>query len=153
MSDSLQPHGPYSPWDSPGQNTGVGSRSLLLGILSTQGLNPGLPHCRQILYQLSHRGSPGSFWAQQIKRSRGCPAPGPLVPFAASPPSRFTELPPPPGSRREWSSSSEACASSRHHHHQTSSDLSVGVGLLVNVSCPRQTLRPTGSVNDRTPTE
>ena len=48
----------YSPWYSPGQNTGVGSFSLLQGIFPTQGLNPGLPHCRQILYQLSHQGSP-----------------------------------------------------------------------------------------------
>ena len=58
MSDSLQPNGLYSPWTSPGQNTGVDSRSLLQGIFPTQGLNPGLPHCRQILYQLSHKGSP-----------------------------------------------------------------------------------------------
>ena len=36
-----------------------GSRSLPQGIFPTQGSNPGLPHCRQILYQLSHRGSPG----------------------------------------------------------------------------------------------
>ena len=42
----------------PGQNTGVGSLSFLQGIFPTQGLNPGLPHCRQILYQLSHKGSP-----------------------------------------------------------------------------------------------
>ena len=48
----------YSSWNSPGQNTGVGSLSLLQGIFPTQGLNPGLPHCRQILYQLSHKGSP-----------------------------------------------------------------------------------------------
>ena len=48
----------YSPWNSPGQNTGVGSLSLLQGIFPAQGLNPGLPHCRQILYQLSHQGSP-----------------------------------------------------------------------------------------------
>ena len=48
----------YSPWNSPGQNTGVGSCSLLQGIFSTQGSNPGLPHCRRILYQLSHKGSP-----------------------------------------------------------------------------------------------
>ena len=40
------------------QNTGVGSLSLLQGIFPTQGLNPGLPHCRQILYQLSHKRSP-----------------------------------------------------------------------------------------------
>ena len=44
--------------DTPGQNTGVGSLSLLQGIFSTQGSNPGLPHCQQILYQLSHKGSP-----------------------------------------------------------------------------------------------
>ena len=59
MADSLRPHGLYSPWSSPGQNTGVGSHSLLQGIFPTQGSNPGLPHCRQwILYQLSHKGSP-----------------------------------------------------------------------------------------------
>ena len=57
MSDSLRPHRSYSPWNSPGQNTGVGSLSLLQGIFPTQGSNPGLPHCRQILYQLSHQGS------------------------------------------------------------------------------------------------
>ena len=58
VSDSLWHHGLYSPWNSPGQNAGVGSRSLLQGIFPTQGLNPGLPHCRRILYQLSHKGSP-----------------------------------------------------------------------------------------------
>ena len=47
-----------SPWNSPGQNTGVGSLSLLQGIFPTQGLNLGLPHCRWILYQLSSQGSP-----------------------------------------------------------------------------------------------
>ena len=46
------------PWNSPGQNTRVGSLSLLRGIFPTQGLNPGFPHCRQILHQLSHKGSP-----------------------------------------------------------------------------------------------
>ena len=51
------PHGLYSPWNSPDQNIGVGSLSLLRGIFPTQGSNPGLPHCRWILYQLSHRGS------------------------------------------------------------------------------------------------
>ena len=45
------------PWNSPGQNIGVGSLSLLQWIFPTQGLNPGLPHCRQILYQLSHQES------------------------------------------------------------------------------------------------
>ena len=57
MSDSLRPLGLYSPWNSPGQNTGVGSLSLLQGIVPTQGSNPGLPHCSWILYQLSHWGS------------------------------------------------------------------------------------------------
>ena len=55
---TLRPHGLYSPWNSPGQNTGVGSLSLLQEIFSTQGSNPGLSGCRQILYQLSYRGSP-----------------------------------------------------------------------------------------------
>ena len=45
-------------WNSPGQNTGVGSLSLLQGVFPTQGSNPGLPHCRWILYQLSHKASP-----------------------------------------------------------------------------------------------
>ena len=58
VSDSLQPRGLYSPWNSPGQHTGGSSFSLLQGILPTQGSNPGLPCCRQILYQLSHQGSP-----------------------------------------------------------------------------------------------
>ena len=57
MSNSLGPHGLYSSWNSPGQNTGVGSLSLLQESFPTQGLNPGLLHCRQILYQLSHKGS------------------------------------------------------------------------------------------------
>ena len=55
MSNSLRPHELYSPWNSPGHNTGL---PLLLGIFPTQGSNPGLPHCRWILYQLSHKGSP-----------------------------------------------------------------------------------------------
>ena len=46
MSNSLRPHRLCSPWNSPGQNTGVGSRSLLQGIFPTQGSNTGLPHCR-----------------------------------------------------------------------------------------------------------
>ena len=58
LSDSWWPHGLYSPWNSPGQNTGIGNHSLLQGIFPTQGSNPGLAHCRWILYQLSHKGSP-----------------------------------------------------------------------------------------------
>ena len=57
---TLWPHGLCSPWNSLGQNTGVGSLSLLQRIFPIQGLNPGLLHCRQILYQLSHKEGPNS---------------------------------------------------------------------------------------------
>ena len=74
VSDSLQPHGlcdcglPGSSVheDSPGKNTGMGCHALLQGIFPTHGSNPGLPHCRRILYQLSHKGSPASPWVQVI---------------------------------------------------------------------------------------
>ena len=59
-SNSLHSHGLYSPWNSPGQNTGVGSLCLLQGNFPTQGSNPGLSHCRRILYQLRRKGSPAS---------------------------------------------------------------------------------------------
>ena len=58
MSDSFWFHGLYSPWNSKGQNPAVGSLSVLQGIFPTQGSNPRLPHCRQILYQLSDKESP-----------------------------------------------------------------------------------------------
>ena len=54
VSDSWLPHGLWSPWNSPGQNIRAGSLSLLQGIFPTPGSNPGLPHCRWLLYQLSH---------------------------------------------------------------------------------------------------
>ena len=55
VSDSSRPHGLQPtrllhPWDSPGKNTGVDCHFLLQGIFPTQGLNPGLLHCRWILY-------------------------------------------------------------------------------------------------------
>ena len=53
LSDSFQPHGLYS---APGQNTGVGSLSLLQGIFPTQGSNAGNRHCKRILYQMNHKG-------------------------------------------------------------------------------------------------
>ena len=75
MSDSLQPLGLYSPWNSPGQNPGVGSLSLLQ-IFLTQGLNPGLPHCQRISYQLSHKVSPRILeWVVNLF-SRGSSWPG-----------------------------------------------------------------------------
>ena len=58
MSNSLRPHGLYSPWNSPGQNTGVGSLSLLQGSFPTQGSNPGLLYSGWILYQVSYKGTP-----------------------------------------------------------------------------------------------
>ena len=57
VSNPLWPHGLYSPWNSPGLNTGVGTLSLLQGIFPTQGSKAGLLHCRWILYQLSHKES------------------------------------------------------------------------------------------------
>ena len=71
MSNSLWPHGLYptrlfSPWNSPGKNTGVGCHTLSQGIFLTQeGSNLGLLHCRRILYRLSHQGSlnnPTNWW-------------------------------------------------------------------------------------------
>ena len=77
-SHFLQPHGLYSPWNSPGQNTEVDSHSLLQGNFPTQGSNSGLSHCRGILHQQRHQGSPrilewvvypfssGSSWPRNI---------------------------------------------------------------------------------------
>ena len=76
----VTPQAIYSPWNSLGPNTGVGSLSLLRGIFPTQGLNSGLLHSRSILYQLSHQGRPrtlewvaypfsrGSFWPRNWTR-------------------------------------------------------------------------------------
>ena len=65
------------PWDSPGQNTGAGSFSLLQQMIPTQGSNPGLPYYRQIPYQLSHKGSPAkgagkarTGWPQILKTEK-----------------------------------------------------------------------------------
>ena len=54
----LQPTRLLGPWDFLGESTGLGCHFLLQGIFLTQGSNPGLPHCRQTLYHLSHQGSP-----------------------------------------------------------------------------------------------
>ena len=67
VANPLQPHGLYSPWNSPGQKTGVGSRSLLQGIFPTQQLNPSLLHCRWILCQLSYQGR-HTFWLRIDKK-------------------------------------------------------------------------------------
>ena len=65
--NSFQLHGLYSPWDSPGQNIGVSNLSFLQGIFPTQGSNPGPPHCRWFLYQLSHK------WSLRILEWVACP--------------------------------------------------------------------------------
>ena len=62
VSDSSLPHGLYSSWNSPNQNTGVGSLSLLQGIFPTQGLNPGLP-------------TAGGFFTSWATREAQCAAP------------------------------------------------------------------------------
>ena len=73
MSDSLRSHGLYPAWllhlrNSPSKSTGVGCYFLLQGLFLTQGSNPGLLHCMQILYQLSHEGSQSHrYWVWQNK--------------------------------------------------------------------------------------
>ena len=61
--------------DSPGKNTGVGCHALLQGIFPIQGLNPVLPHCRRILYRLSHQGSPWMLQWVAYPFSRGSSRP------------------------------------------------------------------------------
>ena len=67
LMDYMYPARLLCPWDSPGQNTGVGCHALLQGMSSSQGLNPGLLHWRKILYCLSHQGSKNRkefYWSQ-----------------------------------------------------------------------------------------
>ena len=66
MSESLRPHGLYSPWNSLLQNAGGGRLSRLQVILLTEGSNPGLPHCGRILYQLSHKENPSPFHYREV---------------------------------------------------------------------------------------
>ena len=78
MSNSLWPHEParlLCPWDSPGNNIGVGCHALLQGIFPTQGSNQSLPHCKQILYHLRHQGSPRILEQVTYPFSRGSSPP------------------------------------------------------------------------------
>ena len=59
------------PWDFQGKSTGVGCHFLLQGMFPTQGSNPGLSHCRQTLYCLSHQGSPCSPYWQVYTKTLG----------------------------------------------------------------------------------
>ena len=63
VSSSLQPRGLYNSWISPGENSGVGSRSLVQGIFPTQGSNPGLQHCSQIFLPTEPGGQP---WESEV---------------------------------------------------------------------------------------
>ena len=72
VSDSLRPHRLYSSWNSPGQNTRVSSLSFLQWIFPTQESNGSLLHCRKILYQLSHKGSP--VWKSSLLKKASSPS-------------------------------------------------------------------------------
>ena len=79
VSDSSRPHGLQPtrllrPWDFPGKSTGVGCHCLLQEIFPTQGLNLGLPRCRQTLYHLSHRGSLHTFANPHYRHPSGSEA-------------------------------------------------------------------------------
>ena len=76
-TSGLQPARLLCSWNFPGKNTGVGNYFLLQGIFLTQGLNPGLLRCRQILYCLSHQGSPFRFLIENklVRRRQWHPTP------------------------------------------------------------------------------
>ena len=81
VSDSVRPRGLQPsrllcPWDSPGKNTGVDCHAFLQGIFPTLGSNPGLLHCRQVLYHLSHQGSPRILEWVTYPSPRELPDPG-----------------------------------------------------------------------------
>ena len=74
ISDSLQTYGLLPtrllcPWDSPGKSTGMGFHTLLQGMVPTQESNPGLLHCRKILYQLGHQGNIYPWYGFQVEKS------------------------------------------------------------------------------------
>ena len=73
---TLWSHGLYCLWSSPGQNVEVHSLSLLQGIFPTQGSNTGFPHCRQILYQLSHKEGQEYWSGEPIPSPEDLPNPG-----------------------------------------------------------------------------
>ena len=95
VSKTLQPHGLYPtrllyPWDSPGKNTGVSCRFFLQGIFLTLESNPGLLHCRQILYPLSYTGSP-----RNMGKYQRISDPHLTLTLYAAPSNKLPLLPPP----------------------------------------------------------
>ena len=103
--------GLYSPWNSPDQNTGVGSLSLLQGIFPTQGSNLDVPHWRQILYQLSHEGHLiGGDWD---KINYNCPK---KVVIWSSWSKKYKSLPAPPLDLLMWFSNSHVNPFSLYAH-------------------------------------
>ena len=76
VSNSLRPHGLFSPWNYPGQNTGVGSLSLLQEIFPTQGLNPGFQHCRWIFSSWATREAQEHWSREPIPSPADLPDPG-----------------------------------------------------------------------------
>ena len=99
VAESCQTLWLLCPWDSPGKNLGVGCHFLLWGIFQTQESNPGLLHCRQILYCLSYKGTQmigkkmkmvGKSWHQSegllmVSRNKSFkPLGGRVVPFQAT---------------------------------------------------------------------
>ena len=117
MSDSLLPHGLYSPWNSPGQNTGVGSLALLQGIFLTQELNRGLLRRRQIFYHLSFElpEDTGKVCEWDGRPLRGLSAP-PLPPMSLSPNSVGPHLGPPVLDRQMVSGHPPPRAQRPHRH-------------------------------------
>ena len=109
----------YRPWSFPGQNTGVGSLSLLQGIFPTQGSNPGLLHCRWIFYQLSHQGSPRILEWVAFPFSRGSSQPRDRTQVSCIAGGFFTswatrEAPCACGAREMWLVWSVLCLQSPH---------------------------------------
>ena len=130
MSYSLRSRGLKSSWNSPGQNTGVGSFSFLQGIFPTQGSNPGLLHCRQILCKLSHKGRPRILEWVAFPFSRGSSLPRNWTRFSCIAGGFFTNW-----AIREGSMSLGPCNSRLYDTGQVSPPPLASVSWSVKYSC------------------
>ena len=81
----------FYPWNSPGKNTGMGCHSLIQEIFLTQGFNPGLPHCRQILCYLNHLGSPPALQGRFLTTGLPGKSPSPIFFLTPSSPSNWSQ--------------------------------------------------------------